>query len=76
MLVMPSVQAQNGFGHLLDAAQRQIISITRRGRTTAYVMSPDVLQDYVDAQLALAAEAEGFASDAEVTSFLHTLKDA
>jgi len=40
---MTSVEAQNHFGMLLDTAQREPISITRRGRTVAYLFSP---QDY------------------------------
>jgi len=32
MRTMTSVEAQNQFGQLLDAAQREPISITRRGR--------------------------------------------
>ena len=52
MLTMASVEAQNGFGNLLDKAQRQMVSVTRRGRAVALVMSPEVLEDYVDARLA------------------------
>jgi prevent-host-death family protein len=40
MLTMTSVEAQNHFGMLLDTAQREPISITRRGRTVAYLFSP------------------------------------
>lgn len=76
MLTIPSVEAQNGFGALLDKAQRQMISVTRRGRAVAFVMSPEVLQDYVDAQLAMQAEAEGFASETEVNSFVMSLRNA
>lgn len=76
MLTIPSVEAQNGFGALLDKAQRQMISVTRRGRAVAFVMSPEVLQDYVDAQLALQAEAEGFACEPEIKSFILSLRNA
>lgn len=40
MLTMTSVEAQNRFGQLLDAAQREPIAITRHGRTVAFVVSP------------------------------------
>lgn len=76
MLTIPSVEAQNSFGALLDKAQRQMISVTRRGRPVAFVMSPEVLQDYMDAQLALQAEAEGFASETEVNCFVMSLRNA
>ncbi len=36
---MTSVEAQNRFGELLDAAQREPISISRRGRQVAIVLS-------------------------------------
>lgn len=53
MLTIPSVEAQNSFGTLLDKSQRQIISVTRRGREVAFVMSPEVLEDYVSARISL-----------------------
>jgi prevent-host-death family protein len=75
-LTMPSVEAQNNFGKLLDSAQRQIVSVTRRGRQVALVMSPEVLQDHIDAQLALQAQTEGFVSQAETQQFVNSLRDA
>lgn len=43
MLTMTSLAAQNQFGTLIDASQRQPVAVTRRGRTVAVVMS---YQDY------------------------------
>jgi prevent-host-death family protein len=40
MITMTSVEAQNHFGMLLDTAQREPITITRRGRPVAYLFSP------------------------------------
>jgi len=40
MRTMTSVEAQNHFGQLLDTAQREPVSITRRGRPVAYLFSP------------------------------------
>ena len=40
MRTLTSVEAQNRFGELLDTAQREPIGITRRGRTVAFVVSP------------------------------------
>jgi prevent-host-death family protein len=74
MLTMPSVEAQNSFGALIDKAQRQIISITRRGRPVAYVMSPEVMEDHIDGQLATQAEAEGFLGVAASNTFLNQFR--
>lgn len=76
MLTMASVEAQNSFGNLLDKAQRQMVSVTRRGRAVALVMSPEVLEDYVDARLAMQAETEGFATDEETQKFLDSIHNA
>jgi prevent-host-death family protein len=43
MLTLTSVEAQNRFGQLLDAAQREPITITRRGRPIAMLIAA---QDY------------------------------
>ena len=40
MRTMTSVEAQNHFGMLLDTAQREPVTITRRGRPVAYMLSP------------------------------------
>ncbi|MBI2354312.1 MAG: type II toxin-antitoxin system Phd/YefM family antitoxin [Deltaproteobacteria bacterium] len=40
MKTMTSVEAQNHFGLLLDTAQREPVTITRRGRAVAYLLSP------------------------------------
>jgi prevent-host-death family protein len=39
-LTVIAAEAQNRFGELLDAAQREPVGITRRGRTVAFVVSP------------------------------------
>jgi len=41
MKTVSSVEAQNHFGELLDNAQREPISITRRGRQVAYIVSSE-----------------------------------
>ena len=40
MKTLTSMQAQNRFGELLDAAQREPVTVTRRGRPVAFVVSP------------------------------------
>lgn len=48
MQTMTSVEAQNRFGQLLDAAQREPIAITRHGRTVAFVVSPQDMSELTD----------------------------
>jgi hypothetical protein len=76
MLTLTSSEAQNTFGNVIDKSQREIVSVTRRGRVATLVMSPQVLEDYVDGMLALEAEKRGFASDEETQALLNSLRDA
>lgn len=76
MLTLTSSEAQNTFGNVIDKSQRQMVSITRRGRVATLVMSQEVLDDYVDARLAMQAEEEGFASDQETSDFLDSIRNA
>ncbi len=48
MRTMSSVEAQNHFGLLLDTAQREPVTITRRGRPVAYLFSPQVYEALVE----------------------------
>lgn len=50
MIKMTSVEAQNHFGQLLDTAQREAVAITRRGRPTAFVVSPHEMEELLDAR--------------------------
>lgn len=50
MLTMTSVEAQNRFGQLLDAAQREPIAITRHGRKAAYIVSPQDMAELTQAR--------------------------
>jgi prevent-host-death family protein len=45
---MTSVEAQNGFGKLLDTVQREAVAITRHGRPTAFVVSPQEMEELLD----------------------------
>jgi prevent-host-death family protein len=44
MITMTSLDAQNQFGTLIDTSQRQPVTVTRRGRPVAVVMSYDEYQ--------------------------------
>lgn len=70
MQTLTSSQAQNNFGAVLDQSQRQIVSVTRRGRVVSLVMSPEVLQDYVDGVLATKAKEQGLLSQDESRAIL------
>ncbi len=50
MLTMTSVEAQNRFGQLLDAAQREPIIITRHGRPAAFIVSPQDMDELTKAR--------------------------
>lgn len=48
MLTVSSVDAQNRFGQLLDTVQREPVTITRHGRTAAFIVSPQDMADLQD----------------------------
>ena len=48
MPTMTSATAQNHFGQLLEAAQREAVQITRHGRPTAFVISASEMADLVE----------------------------
>ena len=82
MIIVRSVEAQNRFGQLLDTVQREPVTITRHGRTAAFMVSPQDMQDLQALQMArqnskqtAAAEFAAFfaKSDAELTPAAHEL---
>ncbi len=50
MITVSSMEAQNRFGQLLDTVQREPVTITRHGRTAAFIISPRDMQDLQDAR--------------------------
>jgi prevent-host-death family protein len=50
MVSIPSAEAQNNFGKLLDTVQREAVAITRHGRPTAFVVSPQDMEELLDAR--------------------------
>ena len=85
MKMMTSVEAQNGFGRLLDTAQREAVAITRHGRPAAFVVSPQDMEDLLDSRRrrsralddleAWSAQAQKSLSPAQ-TAAVETLTDA
>ena len=50
MVSITSAAAQNSFGKLLDTVQREAVAITRHGRPTAFVVSPQDMEELLDAR--------------------------
>ena len=50
MITVTSAEAQNRFGQLLDTVQREPVTITRHGRTAAFIVSPQDMQELQDAR--------------------------
>lgn len=50
MITVTSVEAQNRFGQLLDTVQREPVTITRHGRTTAFIVSPQDMDELINAR--------------------------
>jgi antitoxin Phd len=48
MAMMTSVEAQNHFGQLLEAAQREAVVITRHGRPSVFVISSREMGDLLE----------------------------
>jgi antitoxin Phd len=51
MITVTSTEAQNRFGEVLDIVQREPITITRRGRPLAFLISPDELRKLFASQI-------------------------
>ena len=58
MKTMTSVEAQNSFGRLLDAAQREPVAITRHGRPAAFLVSPQEMDELLNARRRRSAAVE------------------
>jgi antitoxin Phd len=50
MLIITSVEAQNRLGQLLDTVQREPVAITRDGQVVAFIVSPQEMEDVLDAR--------------------------
>lgn len=50
MITITSVEAQNRFGQLLDTVQREPVVITRHGRTAAFMVSPQDMDELNNAR--------------------------
>lgn len=80
MITVTSVEAQNRFGQLLDTVQREPVTITRHGRTAAFMVSPQDMQDLQDARRKRGTAVEAFEAffakaDAALTPAARELTD-
>jgi antitoxin Phd len=50
MITLTSAEAQNRFGQLLDTVQRETVAITRHGRPAAFIVSPQEMDELLDAR--------------------------
>ena len=71
MITVTSVEAQNRFGHLLDTVQREPVIITRHGRTAAFMVSPQDMEELNNARSKRSkavAEFEAWSQRAELSA--------
>jgi antitoxin Phd len=82
MFTFGAREAKNEFGRLLDTAQRETVTIKKKGRPVAVVMSIDEFKRLEEAEdalwaiLAKASEVEGLVSPEESEKFLESLRHA
>jgi len=81
MRTVTSVEAQNKFGVLLDNAQREPVTITRRGRPVAFLLSPADMQELMNVRQSrekTLADFQAFfaASDKQLNPAVDELTDA
>ena len=63
MKTMPTTQARNAFGQMLDAAQREPVMITRRNRPVGVFLSMRDLEDTIWGEQALRAHGERYVGE-------------
>ena len=82
MSILTSKDAQNKFGAMLDKAQREPVTITRRDRPVAVVMSPEryaeleALEDSFWAARAKRAAKKGFLGREKTAEFMTGILNA
>lgn len=59
MVTLSSSEVKNTFGEVLDKSQREVVSVTKRGRVVSLIMSPEVLNDYIEGRMAIEAKNNG-----------------
>ena len=82
MRTMSAKEAKDGFGLLLDTAQREPVTITKKGREVAVLVSKadferlEALEDAYWGRRAEEARKEGFVGVEESEKFLNELANA
>ena len=62
MITVTSVEAQNRFGHLLDMARREPVTVTRHGRPAAFIVSPEDMEELLDVRARRSKAVQALAS--------------
>ncbi len=73
MITVTSVEAQNRFGQLLDTVQREPVTITRHGRTAAFIVSPQDMDELTRSRSRRSKAVAELACFAQVASNTSTL---
>lgn len=82
MKTIAASEAKNSFGILLDSAQQEPVTLTKKGRAVAVVLSIaeyerlEALEDAYWRERAQAAETEGYTGTAAGAALLRNLLDA
>jgi len=50
VVTVTSLEAQNRFGQLFDRSQGEIVTVTRHGRTAAFIVFPRDIEELMDAR--------------------------
>jgi antitoxin Phd len=62
MVTVTSVEARRRFGELIDCSQRELVAVTRHGRTVAYIVAKPDLQALSDVKQRRAAAARWYSN--------------
>jgi antitoxin Phd len=79
MKILAAAEAKNHFGHLIDMAQSDMVTIEKKGRPVAVLMSIESFKNFEEiedelwALKAAYAEKEGFLSTEASADFLKNL---
>lgn len=82
MLILPAAEAKNNFGKMIDTAQREPITIEKKGRAVAVVLSMEeyakleALETEYWVKRALEASKEGYVGQEESDKLIQELLNA
>lgn len=71
---LTSPEVQNNFEAVIDQSQKEMISVTRHGRVVSLMMSPKVLEDYIDGILATKSKELGLHTTEQSKAILNKFR--